>query len=48
VDCEADGPESVSFVGDAQAASNNAINTTTAPFNATCLITDPNLCLGHL
>ena len=43
-----DGLESVSLVGDAQAASKKAISKTKMPVNAACFITDANLCAGHL
>jgi hypothetical protein len=44
-DCEDDGLESVS---DVQAASKKAISKTRMPVGTTRLITNPNVCAGHL
>jgi hypothetical protein len=38
----------VSLVGDVQEASKNAISKTRTPTSAACLITEANLCAGHL
>jgi hypothetical protein len=40
--------ETVSSLGDVQAASKNAISKTRTPVSTACLITDRNLCAGHV
>src|SRR5512132_912748 len=47
-DCEDDGLEIVSSVVDVQATSKKAISKTRTAVGAACLITDANLCAGHL
>ena len=47
-DCEDDGPDIVSLVGDVQAPSKNAISKIGTPVNATRLITGPKAMCGAL